>query len=578
MLILHRILPHWLGRLLATLVAVAALGALWSLRGLDTPRLQLFWEPLGVFRTSPSLYVDSLSLFAGLTLTSVVGALVLGIRTEEEDSGLWKSGLLLVALAGGLIMAMAANLPTLAMGSALVDLALIGSLLPTGHDGARSLGPVWVAIVTGVMSTLLLFASALHMSAQLGTTSLLAPDQSSQVLVMLAVAGLLRVMVFPLHPRKLASPQEGGLVVLAVGIGLMLLARTQALEPILSSQPWIQTLGSIAILAGALLVWAARRQPAELSQADSTDPDSGASNTPSAAGRGPHRLWTSILVHQTGFALAFFFQLGDTVPWPLLSVTVALSIMTVWWDASGKQQPGVRPIGSEWAARQAEALGSRVRSYLAERIPLTARWNSVRVRTAVKRLLPSIALVSLVGAPLTAGALTRWPLYAAVLARDEAGLLLILLVADTFLAAGLWLAWAAAWKQAESPLSISSTLAMLGLVLLLLITGIAPDRLPASLGLEPRPTADVSVWGLGLLYIIPWLVGAWLARVRRPTEEVLGHLWAIVNLEWLYRATAWAGRQVRMGIHWIGVVGEGDGWWGWALVVLAVGAVLLAVR
>jgi hypothetical protein len=578
-LTLQRILPQWLGRLFAALAAVAAFGTLWSLREADPARLQLFWEPVGIFRTSPALYVDGLSLFAGLVLTSVVAALVLGLRSEEGNVGLRWQGLILVALAGGLILAMAANLPTLALGSALIDLALIGTLLPQVQSSTRAPAPIWAAIVAGSCSTLLLFAAALQMSAQLGTTSLLASDQSSQVLLFVALAGILRAMVFPIHPRKLTSPQESGLMVLAVGVGVLLLARVQSIEPILGSYPWIQALGSIAILIGAVLAWSTRFEPAQQLQIDAGDPAPEGSQRSQGSTSDYERLWISILVHQTGFALVFLVQLGDTVPWPLFSLPVALGILSIWWNASSEREMAPQPAWSEWLNRQWRSIGSRAGTYVRERIPVTDRWNWTRFRGALTRLLPSVALASLAGVPLTAGALTRWPLYATVLAQGHAGLLIALLVTDIFLAAGLWLAVATVWRQSSSyKPQTASILAMLGLVGLLLITGLGPDRLPASLGLTLLPAADVSALGLGLLFVLPWLVGAWLARVQRPSNEWLRRIWDLLNLDWLYRGVAWTGRQVRAAVHWVGVVGEGDGWWGWALVVLALGAVLLAVR
>jgi hypothetical protein len=578
-LTLQRILPQWLGRLFAALAALAAFGTLWSLREADPARLQLFWEPVGIFRTGPALYVDGLSLFGGLVLTSVVAALVLGLRSEDGNVGLRWQGLILVALAGGLIVAMAANLPTLALGSALIDLALISTLLPQVQGSTRSPGPVWAAIIAGACSTLLLFAAALQMSAQLGTTSLLASDQSSQVLLLVALAGILRAMVFPIHPRKLTSPQESGLMLPAVGVGVLLLARAQSIEPILGSYPWIQALGSIAIIAGALLAWSTRSQPAQQLQIDAGDPAPERSQRSQGSTNDYERLWISILVHQTGFALVFLVQLGDTVPWPLFSLPVALGILSIWWNASSERGMADRSAWSEWLNRQLRSMGSRVGTHVHERIPVTGRWNSRRFRGVMTKLLPSIALASLAGLPLMAGALTRWPLYATVLARGQAGLLLALLVTDIFLAAGLWLAVAAVWRQPSSyrP-QTASILAMLGLVGLLLITGLGPDRLPTSLGLAMPPAPDVSALGLGLLFALPWLVGAWLARVQRPSNEWLRRVWDLLNLEWFYRGVAWTGRQVRGVVHWIGVVGEGDGWWGWALAVLALGAVLLAIR
>jgi hypothetical protein len=221
-----------------------------------------------------------------------------------------------------------------------------------------------------------------------------------------------------------------------------------------------------------------------------------------------------------------------------------------------------------------------------------------------------IAMASMVGAPLTVGAHARWPLYAAWLKRGDPTLLLAL-AADTFMAAALWMVLLAIWRQMQQQqgetrwVRPSALLAVFVLVTLVLVLGIAPGMVNTdAAGLKAAEISGISALGLGLLYVLPWLVGAWLARMRRmpaggaqrtadvrgteapdgqatvdrPAGRALGRIGEFINLDWFYRAAGWLGRGLEGAIFWLGQVGEGDGWWGWALIFLAVGVILFTAR
>jgi hypothetical protein len=122
---------------------------------------------------------------------------------------------------------------------------------------------------------------------------------------------------------------------------------------------------------------------------------------------------------------------------------------------------------------------------------------------------------------------------------------------------------------------------MIALVSALVVWGVVPNHLSTAVGLSPVRSPGVSVWGIGLLYILPWLVGTWLAyaSARRPAHvDQLRHIARRWRLGRLYQAAAWAGAQLAGALHWLGQVGEGAGWWGWALIVLAVGVLLSVAR
>jgi hypothetical protein len=154
-----------------------------------------------------------------------------------------------------------------------------------------------------------------------------------------------------------------------------------------------------------------------------------------------------------------------------------------------------------------------------------------------------------------------------------------MLAADTFLVAGLWIAATTIFRQArERQPGGVALLAMLVLIIPLVVWGIAPGMLSDDLGLKAAEASGVSVWGLGLVYVLPWLLGAWLGRMRGSLGRYLDRVHYVVNLDWLYRAAGWAGERLAGAVRWLGVVGEGDGWWGWVLIILALGVLLLAAQ
>jgi hypothetical protein len=290
-------------------------------------------------------------------------------------------------------------------------------------------------------------------------------------------------------------------------------------------------------------------------------------------------------IHQTGQALAYVLLMRSSVPWPLLSLMLALGTMAIWWDSTLETaetdlgQAAGRPKWTELLSQQFASWRTAVLSYVTARIPLLARWQESRLVRHGSASLPFLALASLAGAPLTIGAAGRWRLYATLLEDQKTTLLFITLAADTLLAAGLWVALGTILKQARDRRpSLAASLAMLPLAILTLATASASHNLVDKFGFKPTNLPDVSVWGLGLVFALPWLLGGWLARVKTRLERYLGLLQRAVDLDWLYDAASQFGRRLAGIVYWLGQVGEGEGWWGWALIVLALGVLFLTAR
>jgi predicted dehydrogenase len=381
-------------------------------------------------------------------------------------------------------------------------------------------------------------------------------------LVLVGVAGVLRSLVFPFHPRSVHSPGSAAVLILPVSAGGYLLVRVQALIPVLSEQRWIMVLAAVALLAGGLLAW------------------TWAAGTKARRGDRPivGQFWAGALVQQTAYTLAFGLLVVGVVPWPLVNLVLALAALTIWWDSLQEPVAGSR---SEWIERSQRRIGSwlaATKSYITVRLPILGRWRDSWLDRQGIALLPGIALASLAGVPFTTGARGRWSYYAAWLQRGDASLL-VAMAADVLLMAGLWLALGATVEQARTQrLRPSALLAILALVITVVILGIAPGAFGSDTGLREAGRPGVSVWGLGLLYALPWLLGVWLARLKRPQESHLDRVSEVVALDWLYGAASWVGRRLEGALHWLGNVGEGEGWWGWALIVLALGVILLIAR
>jgi hypothetical protein len=556
-LAIGRLLPGWLRRLLAASAAVASLAAIWSLRAGTLERVEIAWTPLNLFRAGPALSTGGLAVPAALALATVAVALALGIGARQAQATNPWHGLLLILLAGALTTALAANLLALAIGSALMDLALMGLALWCGErsdatEGSESCRPLALSTaVPGLAATLILVLCAVRLDAEVGYTSFLGTQVPSSILLLIGVAAILRAQVFPLHPRQVHGTTGAAALLLPAGAGLYLLARVQTVAPVIPSAGLPAGVAGLALLAGGLLAW------------------SGSAAARRSSGHEPGGLWLGLLVHQVGAGLLFALILPGASPWPLLTSLLALALLVVWWDAEQDGVPQPRPA---WL----ESVGQRIepwRQQLAERLPNPERWRGSWVARRGAVLLPAVALASLAGLPFTAGARARWPLYATLL-RDGNSSLWSLLVADAFLTAGLWLGLRSLFTTARRPRPLA-LLGMLFLAAVLMLTGLGGGERE---GWQAVRIRDVSTWGMGLLYIFPWFVGFWLASLAARWRRVAPLVQSLVGLDWLYRAAGKIGRILEEAGYWLGQVGEGEGWWGWVLIILALGAIFLTGR
>lgn len=568
----RRWLPDWLRRVIAAAAAAASLVMLWPSGSDAQPAaVDLTWGSMDFFRMGLAFYPHRLSTLAGIILAGVTAASVLGISLNGDHGKRTRwHGLILVALAGSLTTLLAANLLTLAFGSGLLALAVIALAAAGTLDGEDRRWPPLNATVPGVAATLLICLSALQMDAQIGHASLQGRLFSASALAFLEVAGLLWLFSFPMGVAT--RPQNIVSFLLPCGTGLYLLARVQAIEPVLDGQPWPLIVGGAMVLIGGMLAWL-------------------------------HGVWPGVAIHQVGYGLAFVALWGGSqpgvsqpaIPWPLVGLTLALGTLAISASAGNgiesADQPGpasrwtgllrlAQWTGLAWLARQIEPWWVKARSYLTAHLHFNGLWLR-RLGRLLAVLLPAVALASLAGLPLTVGAAGRWHLYGGILGRGQIALLLAVLLSDSLLVAGLWAALRALFENKGGRVSIGKVAAMLALVLALLVWGVMPGDLSKTVGLSAVRSPGVSAWGIGFLYVLPWLIGTWLAHAgaRRPAYvDRLRHIARRCPVDRLYRVVTWAGAQLIGAVYWLGQVGEGGGWWGWALIVLAVGVLLLVAR
>lgn len=549
-----RFLPGWLRRLIAAAGAAASLASLRSLAaaGSAAGGMELTWDPLNLLRMGPAFDALGLSLLTGMTLAGLTtaGSLALVPADQNEQRLPWQ-GLWLMALAGCLVMVMASNLVALSLGSGLLAVAVTALAMADGNSAGKGGWPPLSVAVPGVAATLLIVLAAVQADVKVGHASLLASTLPGSALTLVGTAGLLWVATYIV--KAVARPEQAMELLLPCGAGLYLLARTQAVAPVLGAQGWLPIIIVLLMLGGGLLAWL-------------------------------NGVWPGLPVQQLGLAIGFIWLLGDgqppPVPWPSVTLTLALGVLAVWWNGSAEAAPAGIRLPAPVAERLAPAWASLRAAVEAQVAPLS-RWRGTWLGRRQAAVWPAIALGSLAGFPLTAGAIGRWLFYGEVLFRGQALLLVVALIADVLASAAIWTAlWAALEAAASRRLRPSSVVSMVGLTVPLVLWGLVPELLGRGLGLAVHQPVQVSPWGLGLLFVLPWLAGGWLAVssiTRRPPEVVEG-LRRALHTDWPQRVGSWLSNALVAGLHWLGQVGEGEGWWGWALILLILGALYLVAR
>jgi hypothetical protein len=211
------------------------------------------WQPETLYPSSPGLILDSTSWPFALALTTLVLAVILTAvaRLRPIDWRAWVSSLALTAF--GLLTVLARNPLTLLMAWAALDfLELIILLVQISERSARE------STVTSITARIigLLFLSAAIIQAASAGSNLSFDSIPSQASMLLLLAAVLRLGVFPLNKplRKEPSVRSGlgtTLRLVPAASGMVLLARVSSGGVTATFSPWLLLLAALAGLYGA---------------------------------------------------------------------------------------------------------------------------------------------------------------------------------------------------------------------------------------------------------------------------------------------------------------------------------------
>lgn len=540
------------GLVLPLPLAATVLGALLSAyllvsRGpVDVPLLR--WTPADVFGGDLRLYADSLSsLFVALLTLLALAASVAERPTLATDDPFTVVAALLLTSAATLFV-LAGNLLTLAGAWLFMDLATLAA--PRWLQTSRT-APRVQALALNYLGGVLVFLAGITslsqnpaLAGQVWTPGALAPlaprffeaGWTVNPAVLLALAAYVRLGAYPFHrnvPDAGSTPLAAWLRLTPLVVGAYLLARAASLAAAapLSGSSWTLVTG-LATLIAAVLAWLAAAH-------------------------------------------------DDTVRW--LAVYAASGILLVL--ASAPSEAGLLIILGGVAL--VLAVGTLA---LAE--PLSYRGSGWTRRWV--EMMRSAAIWALWGGPLTLGFIYRWGGYRAALDAGDLPALVWSALAAAFAAAALWTLAFDTWQtrrlegRLPAPVRWPDLVGLTLLGLPLVVLGLQPLLITPALDLVTAPGASSRLADLvrgtssgqgvqiGLLLVIPWLIGLALSLLRRrvPAEARLGQsVQAWLRLDWLntrrWRPVAFGTRLLRL----VTGLGEGERYVG----LLAVFALIVAL-
>ncbi len=502
------------------LVAVAAglgtLGALLLLAlSLPTRAVLSPWGPAGLFAVGLALAADPLAWLYAMAVVVVMLAVVVTSLGRPGGQRVGTRAAVLVMTIASLISIFSGNLLTRIIAWVLLDVVYFLTLIFLG-EGETIEPKAVLNLALNSTGTLLAVAAAVLISRTSTTISLLDAALTPQSTLLITLAAVFRLGLFPLH-LGLSSEVD-----IRQGLGALarLLPAIVALEtvsrlavfgiaaPLL---PWLTVFAAAAALVGALQLWSV--------------PD-------------PRRGIAYIIIAQSGVALL-------AALWGGLQGALAITAITL-----------------------SLALGSAL-IFLANGHSEQQPWPTV---------LPLIGGLAMAGAPLTVGFLGVAHLYGSLaLAGGWAWLvLLVVVVAQVILVAGLLytIFWPGVPVEGEpavvaihySGLSLPAIL----LVMLALFASVLAGALPAPgiglLGFDGPPSI------IGLVFVLLTVAAGFALwrfdTVLRDRFSSLAGLpvASLGRLDWLYRLV-WGGiRGLGTIIDNLGGVLEGEGALLWALV------------
>jgi len=476
------------------------------------------WQPSLLFGTTPTLQSDVTMQPLALALALVTGSAILVALSRTEEPYPQLTATLLALLAAGVAALWSANILTLVIVWAIYDLLQAAAYIAAGVSVRTAVR----GLVSGGLATLLLWGGALLSDGGADSKLWSLMTLSGAQLTLWAMAGILRLRVYPLHlsaPDDLDTvPSLAAPLLLSPVLGWGLWFRLATADGgFIPGDTWALVVAAVTLAVGGFLAWSCES---------------------------PNRI----------------------LPWAGMGVTGAVLLAA---GLAGQSAAAVITAGS-----LAWALGVSVlflKNSLSAGLQRKAPWWSI----------PSlVGALSLLGVPFTLGFVTQATLIGGVAQGGYLGWGIAFFLGNLFLVPSLvrWLL-----TPSSSPVPNRRWLVMargvgLGLpALLLVVTGLHPPLLSGgvlvpSLGpLFAMP--GLTGWLLWTISLAGGGVLAWQDRALRPKIGLLlSSIRGLLRLEWIYEAVVGA---LDRGLSVLRVVdevvgGAGTLLWSWLLFLLLV--------
>ena len=485
------------------------------------------WHPLTLFESQLAYTTEGLAAPLALLISLVCLAVVFSLskwRRETDDnseSPLYPA--VFAVSAAGLSFVYSANLITLCLSWAFLDLSLLLLVVGRGRNQA-AYSARGRALTMSSLTGLSLVVAALLLDGH-GLSPALVPS-------LLLVAALVRASFYPLHFWMLTDghmepPANALLQTIPIAAGLALLARLQEFSPQgLPYQSQLVTISSLALLATALSAWAEQDRREAIS---------------------------CLAINQVALAVLAAVaghQIKSSLLWSATSLALCLSLLNL-------RSPEPARMGRYGLWLRAP-LGLAIASLMG--LPFTMGFVE---RTALYGSLFALGQPYLWGLSMIADAV----LFAALF-RIGSDLLSDLSNKTT---SSEWATWA---PHLAGVMILAATLILLGVHPPLASFLAADIDLPAAM--ELIGGADIALWAVLLL---PLVGGYLLHRGQKATLEQTASFWrglgVLLGLDWLYRwlwKVSWGIGAVLRGLA---QVTEGRGYLGWTLLLAFIAFLLL---
>jgi formate hydrogenlyase subunit 3/multisubunit Na+/H+ antiporter MnhD subunit len=484
------------------------------------------WYPLPLFGSQLAYTTEGLAAPFALLTSLVCLALVLSLskwRRETGDNG--QSSLypaVFVVPAAGLSFIYSANLITLCLSWAFLDLSLLFLVVGQGRHQAAS-GAWGRTLIISSLTGLSPVVTALLLDGH-GLSPALVPS-------LLLLAALVRASFYPMHfwmltGAEMEPPANNLLQTISIVTGLSLLASLQEFSPQgLPYQSQLVPISSLALLATALSTWAERDRRQAIS---------------------------CIAINQVALAVLSFAVVGhqakSSLLWSAISLALCLSLLNLW-------PPEPERVGRYGLWLRAPT-GLAIASLMG--LPFTMGFVG---RAALYRSLFALGQPHLWGLSMVADAV----LFAALF-RIGADFAQFSIRNSQF---SEWV------PHLVGVIILAAPLVLLGIHPPLASFLAADMDLPAAAELTGR--ADIAFWAVLLL---PLVGGYLLHRGQKATLERSAAFWkglgSLLGLDWLYRWFWKVGWGVGAVLRGLAQVTEGRGYLGWTLLLAFIAFLLLS--